>query len=202
MFDEEKKYIFTHPPKCAGASVAIAMGLWADSDSESFKRYKRLLHESLTDNIIEIENLNLSYEDFFKFSLTRNPWDRLVSRYFFELTHNADFYKKNNLDTFDEFVKSQYIKFQSTGDRGFLKIKPFYYHDNKYCMDFIIKQENFEADLIYVCEKIGIKDPKITRYDQGTKRVDRDYKNMYNTETRKMVEEIGSDSIEMFDYSF
>jgi chondroitin 4-sulfotransferase 11 len=202
MFDEGKKYIFTHPPKCAGASIAIGIGLWKHQGGEMFKRYKNLLHRSLTENIIEIEKLNLNYEDFFKFSLVRNPWDRFVSRYFFELTHNLDFYKKNNLDTFDEFVKSQYDKFKSKGDRGFLKIEPFYYHNGKYCMDFIVKQENFENDFLHVCGKIDIKDPEITRYDQGTKRISRDYKNMYNLETKKMIEDMGSDSIEMFEYSF
>ncbi len=201
MYDIEKKYIFTHPAKCAGASVEIALGLWnLDKHSEEFERYKRLLHESLGDNIQEIKSHGCNWRDFFIFSVVRNPWDRAVSRYFFLKTHHEN-YKSSNI-TFERYIKQCYTSFLETGSHLHHSIKQFLYFEDEYVVDHVIRQEHFDTGLQEAMEKLGITDYKIPHMNQNTIRPSKDYKSYYTTETKNMLKEIAADTIDMFEYKF
>lgn len=201
MYDLEKKYIFTHPAKCAGASVEIALGIWdLDRDSEEFERYQRLLHSSLSDHIEEIKSNGLNWRDFFIFSIVRNPWDRAVSRYFFLKTHHSDF-KGDNI-SFDVYIKQCYRTFIETGEHSHHSIKQFLYFNDEYVVDYMIRQENFDAGLQEVMKRLGIIDYKIPHMNQNTVRPSTDYKSYYTTETKNMLKEIAADTIDLFGYKF
>lgn len=201
MYDIEKKYIFTHPAKCAGASVEIALGLWdIDKESEEFKRYYRLLHQSLNDHIEEIKSIGLNWRDFFIFSVVRNPWDRAVSRFFFLKTHH-DKYKNNNI-SFDKYIRNCYEYFLSNGEHKHHSIKEFMYFEDEYVIDYVIRQENFETGLQEVMKKLEVTDYKTPHMDQNTIRPSKDYKSYYNKETKNMLAEIAADVIELFNYKF
>ncbi|GGF00301.1 sulfotransferase family 2 domain-containing protein [Pseudoalteromonas gelatinilytica] len=65
---KEKKVIFTHIPKAAGSSVGNAL----------------LGHDKVGHYPLEmLLNLHPEAKGYYKFSLVRNPWDRLVSAFFF-----------------------------------------------------------------------------------------------------------------------
>jgi len=203
MYNIEKNYIFTHPQKCAGSSVAIALGLWKhDRSSDIFKLYKSLLHKPLNQIASQGEKEGMEIESAFKFSVVRNPWDRMVSRYYFDMQYVKDFYDKKKVDSFEKYVTFHYNAFQSSGCRKPLEIKPYMYYKNEYAVDFVIRQENYNEGLEYVCDKLGIIDYEIVRHDHRTTRKNKNYREMYNPETRSMVEKLGSESIAMFSYIF
>lgn len=68
-FDESKS-IFVHIPKCAGVSINKSL-------------YGNLAggHTTFDEYIIIFEPKCI--ENYFKFTFVRNPWDRVVSAYFF-----------------------------------------------------------------------------------------------------------------------
>jgi hypothetical protein len=201
MYNTEKKYIFTHPAKCAGASVEIALGLWdLDKHSEEFERYQRLLHESLDNHIQEIKSHGLNWRDFFIFSVVRNPWDRAVSIYFFLKTHNET-YKSSNI-SFEGYIKRCYNFFLESGSHCHHSIKQFLYFKNEYVVDHVIRQENFDAGLQEAMEKLEITDYQIPSMNQNTTRPSKDYKSYYTTETKNMLKEIAADTIDLFAYKF
>lgn len=201
MYDLEKKYIFTHPAKCAGASVEIALGLWnLDQDSEEFKLYKNMLHKSLRRHIEMVESHGVDWTNLFIFSVVRNPWDRAVSRYFFLKTHNNLF--KNNNISFDKYIKQCYKIFLETGEHCHHSIKEFLYFKDEYVVNHVIRQENFDIGLQQAMERIGVTDYQKPHMNQNTIRGTRDYKGYYTTETKKMLAEIAADVIELFDYHF
>jgi len=202
MYNIEQNYIFTHPQKCAGSSVAIALGLWKlNKETELFKIHRSLLHKPLNDIADQAKQSGMDIEKAFKFSVVRNPWDRMVSRFFFDIKY-VDFYKKKNISTFEEYVKFHHRSFIKNGCRKPLEIKPYLFYNGDYCVDFVIRQEKYNEGLKYVCSKIGLENYEIVNHDHKTGRNDKDYKKMYNDETRSMVEEIGSESIAMFSYVF
>lgn len=203
MYHLEQNYIFSHPQKCAGSSVAIALGLWKHQrDTDIFKLYKTLLHKSLEKIIDNAKAEGMDVDNAFKFSVVRNPWDRMVSRYYFDMQYVKEFYNKHNVDTFEKYVIFHYNTFEKNGCRKPLEIKPYIYYNDEHAVDFVIRQENYNEGLAYVCDKLGILDYEIVRHDHRTKRKNKNYKEMYNPETKMMVEKLGSDSISMFSYVF
>lgn len=203
MYHIEQNYIFTHPQKCAGSSVAIALGLWKHSrESKTFKLYKDLLHKPLTLMIEQAKKEKMDINKAFKFSVIRNPWDRMVSRYYFDMQYVKEFYSKHNVDNFEKYVAYHYKNYENNGCRKPLEVKPYMFHENEYMMDFVIRQEQYNEGLEYVCSKLGIINYEIVKHDHRTTRKNQGYKEMYNRETRSMVEKIGSESIAMFSYLF
>jgi hypothetical protein len=201
MYDTEKKYIFTHPAKCAGASVEIALGIWnLDRDSEEFERYQRLLHESLSNHIKEIKSHGLNWRDFFIFSVVRNPWDRAVSRYFFLKTHHET-YKSHNI-SFEGYIKQCYKFFLESGSHWHHSIKEFLYFEDEYVTDYVIRQENFGKGLQEAMQELGITDYETPHMNQNTVRPGNDYQSYYTTETKNMLKEIAADTIDLFAYKF
>lgn len=88
----EHKFIFVHIPKCAGTSVRKALksaGVRLDFEGpvrpEHQVRYaidEKWLHHLPAPALKRILPENV-WEEFFKFTFVRNPWDRLVSKYHF-----------------------------------------------------------------------------------------------------------------------
>lgn len=201
MYDIDKKYIFTHPPKCAGASVEKALGLRnLNRRSKKFKTYKKLLHQPLNDHIKIIQSYGLNWKDFFIFSVVRNPWDRAVSRFFFLKTHINKY--KNTTICFEDYIRDCYKDFLIDGEHGHHSIKEFMYFQDEYSVDYVIRQENFEAGLQKVMEKLGVSNYELHHLDQNTIRPSKDYKSFYTKETKNMVTEMAKDSIEIFSYKF
>ena len=203
MYHLEQNYIFTHPQKCAGSSVAIALGLWKHKrETEIFKLYKSLLHKPLATIIDQAKQKGMDVDNAFKFSVIRNPWDRMVSRYYFDMQYVKEFYNKHSVDTFEKYVFYHFKNFESSGLRKPLELKPYMYINDQFFIDFVIRQENYNEGINHVCEKLNIENFEIVRHDHRTTRKNKEYKHMYNTETRKMVGKIGSESIDMFNYEF
>ena len=78
MISHKHKFIFIHIPKCAGCS--LKEHLVKNSDNKLINSG----HESLD---VLLKNFSLKTEDYYKFTFVRNPWDRIVSLYFFWLNH-------------------------------------------------------------------------------------------------------------------
>ena len=91
-----RRYIFVHAPKTGGTSLALALEARALADDvllgdtpKAVKRRRRVAgvpasgrlwkHSMLTDlyGLVTQDEI----EDFFVFTLVRNPWDRMVSYY-------------------------------------------------------------------------------------------------------------------------
>lgn len=200
MYDLDCKYIFTHPPKCAGASVAKTLGLFGGPQPHPLlSRYKKLQHAHLSAHISELNKLQLNWQDFYKFSVARNPWDRAVSRYFFEQTHTHHF---NGL-SFEQYIIQCYNSSIEKGHpHSHFTIKPYLFHENKYIMDHIIMQENFDHDLAIAMKNLNIENYNTYHINQKTIRPTKDYRNFYNDATKNMVTEMAKDSIEIFSYKF
>jgi hypothetical protein len=183
--------------------VAIGLGLWKHKrETEIFKLYKSLLHKPLAGIIEQAKAAGMDVNNAFKFSVVRNPWDRMVSRYYFDMQYVKEFYEKHNVDTFEKYVIYHYNNFQKNGCRKPLEIKPYTYYNNEYAVDFVIRQENYNEGFEYVCNKLGIMDYEIVRHDHNTTRTNKQYQEMYNPETRSMVEQLGSETISLFSYIF
>ena len=191
-FDETKS-IFVHIPKCAGVSVCRAIYGGLAGGHETFNNYL---------NIFEPRCI-LNY---FKFTIVRNPWDRLVSAYFF--LKNGGFNNRDrewfnqelgNVPNFDQFVK-QWLN--RTNIWKWHHFRPQYHYvldrRQKVSLDFVDLVENIDADFTYIAGRVGTAGvlPRTNASRHGS------YVNYYTQETIDIVTDVYREDIEIFGYNF
>jgi hypothetical protein len=195
MIDVKRKIIFTHPQKCGGTTIEAAFGWHPNTaivdDPISYTEYfRKLKHASLTEQIELVESLGYESTDFFKFSCIRNPWDMIVSWYFFDKHHGYT----AALGSFEEYV----LKVFNQTNR--LDIKPFLYHDEIYSIDFIIRFENYKEDTQKVFDKFDVN--WIEDHNTQIRPQNTFYQEMHTEVTKELVYEKASHQIELFGYEF
>ena len=84
MISYDKKFIFIHINKTAGSSIEQALNSYGEKrivpkNNTDFKMSKQSQHFNYKEYR---EFLGADYDDYFKFTVIRNPFDRIVSYYF------------------------------------------------------------------------------------------------------------------------
>jgi hypothetical protein len=205
LISHKYKFIFIKNFKVAGTSVEAFFQKYCVDDEETYQ----MTH--CTDEIIckngivgyrgtnskgkkyrnhmgiqKIKELHPDcFKSYFKFCIVRNPFDLVVSAYFFK--------KKKNL-SFEQFVE----KLKDNFNWGRMSI------DGKLQMDYYIKYENLQEDIEKVCKILNIKNynlDSLPNYKSGL-RTDTDYKKFYNNKTRKIVENLFEKQLKTFGYTF
>lgn len=190
---DQYKTIFIHLPKCAGISVSKALfGNLAGGHTR--------LEMHL--NIFDPENI-LNY---FKFTIVRNPWDRLVSAYHFLEKGGFEPQDKkwfeNNLrkyKDFDHFIRDWLSEDNIWTWRHFRPQYSYFLDDNqKVPLDFIGYIENIDSDFELICNKLGIEN----RLKKLNKSSHKDYTEYYTEETKQLVADVYADDIHILGYTF
>lgn len=149
MISSKHLVIFIHTPKCAGMTIINYFKLkWDD-----------LKKEHLTmDEISELLEDDLS--EYFKFTIIRNPWERMASLYsYLQQTKLQHIFKKLNKEydtnTFEKFIlKLPVLKEQYKPKTTFMSISE-YIGDYKY--DMIIDINELDSNLSNIFSKFGME---------------------------------------------
>lgn len=136
------------------------------------------------------------FDNFYKFAVIRNPFDLIVSDYFWR--------KKSSFMTeksFDNIIKElSNNEYQTYGLLNLNKLMDKKL-ENILC-NYIIKYENLNEGLSKVFDRLKIPfDGKLNIFKKKFDR-DRDYKKFYNTKSKQLVENIFKKEIDMFNYKF
>ena len=191
-FDETKS-IFVHIPKCAGSSI-----------SNHLYGNRAGGHMTINDYALVFPPKDIN--SYFKFTVVRNPWDRVVSAYHF-LSNGG----MNDTDKrWAEDNIGEYKDFQSFV-KGWLNIDNiFKYHhfrpqylyfmgDNeKLKIDYFAFLENIDDDFEVICKKIGFK----SILEQKNQSIHKDYKDYFDEETKLIVATVYEKDIGLLGYSF
>ena len=204
MINDKYKCMFIHINKNAGTSIDTLFNgshqqHFSIKGYESFKRSK------------------LIYPHCYKFTVVRNPWDKMVSLYHsWAKSSNWDWgWGSDNKPTFIEFIK---IIDGFSSERQ-MEIWPelwWYPHksgtmrmsnqldwlidsNNKIPLNYICRFENLQEDFNKVCDDIGF--PK-TELPHRQKSNHLHYSTYYDEETKDIVARRFSKDIEYFGYKF
>ena len=189
MINHKHKFIFIHTEKTAGTSIEKC---FIDNADEVDVEYK---HHDVRFYFANFKE----FDDYFKFSIVRNPWDRLVSAY--------NFYKNSMklIDfTFEEFIEKIGNKESMLDSISFIDyaIKPCFHKiriKGNIVVDFVGKFEKLQEDFDYVCERVGMESVKLPH----VKKTKHNYYSEYYTEKLiDIVEEVYVSDITRFDYKF
>lgn len=164
-----------------------------------------------------LDNIDCNiWKNYFKFSIVRNPFDLLVSLYFYK------FQLMEPIKKFIPFINAKNLKEHKKNFSKFLnnlhffklinnkpKSYSFYKIKNNYVCDYLIKYENLKEDIEYVCKQCNIKNYNLINlknHRSDTKPEKFKYKNMYrdmyNDKTKELVYNFYKEDFEKFDYKF
>jgi len=187
--------IFIHIPKCAGQSVRAS------------------LFENLQPGHINAYTYQLIYpkqvfDSYFKFAFVRNPWDRLVSAYFFMSAggaHTKDQdWAQSHLASYPDFASFVRYGLQKWEILSWPHFKPQVQflkdQQDQINMDYIGRFENIQDDFNFIADNLGIRSNLLFINKTKTKRDP--YQTYYNEELREIVAKVYKEDIEAFDYKF
>lgn len=179
MISHEHKCIFVHVPRTGGSSVEY-MILGAQLGPENELYQKHLTASQLKDKYPS------EWDSYWKFSIVRNPWARVVSLY------HMPFYRKVNAlsgKSMEYFLKNQR--------------PPDWEKNGQQCADYLNEEvdsigryEDYRSYCRFLCERLGVAFmlPHIEKTEH------RHYSEYYDEATRDLVREVFADDIRRFGY--
>lgn len=138
-------------------------------------------------------------EEYFIFTIVRNPWDRMVSYYHWLKEQKFDHaaIRIANECNFTGFLKHPVIQFSLKNDATLTYISDRQGIDQ---CNMYLKVENLSQDAGNLEQSLGLKLAKIP-HDNISNR-DKDYAGYYDAECKNIIGKVFADDIEKFEYSF
>lgn len=182
----ENDFIFIHINKTAGSSISRLLN----------EERHHLTALSVRDMVGEEV-----WNNRFKFSIVRNPWDRAVSQYHYRKENNQQNIKTDGIGFKDWLIEAfekknpAYINVYSMFINQYDWISDY---DDNLLVDFVGKFENLGDDIKYVKEKLGIDRelPVIRKSSRNH------YSGYYDEESKMIIEKYFKKDIECFNYKF
>ncbi|MCL6219173.1 sulfotransferase family 2 domain-containing protein [Zunongwangia pacifica] len=213
MISHKHKCIFIHIPKCAGISITKFL-LEDESIAWNKPNYKVLYgwcpkrktflqHASakfLVEEGLITEN---QWADYYKFTFVRNPWDRVISDYF---------WLKNDQGIKGSLKKylTQKGEFQDTlTQKGTLKFRgdhlypqtSFFDVKGDYQLNHVGRFESIDSDFKFVLNQLQIEDDFALHLNKRNKKR-KHYSRFFTESNKKRVEEVFKQDIKLLHYSF
>jgi hypothetical protein len=203
MIYHQYKCIYIHIPKTGGKSVNNALGLgWPGH--KDISQYASELNAAV-------------FQSYFKFSIVRNPWARLVSEYNFQKNNGRP--KKDKLFIFDErgakrgFTDWVKVAFENphhyTGEEWAGDVSKHIHRwspqvdwisvNGKIAVDFIARLENISEDFAEIRKKLGLPPAK---FPWRNAKWHWHYSDYYDEATREAVTKYYARDIEAFGYRY
>lgn len=230
IISHKYKFIFIKPKKIAGTSIEVGLSKFLGPKdiippltqfSESHDKDKYELtpqnHKNFYDHEppfrIKQKIGNKIWKDYFKFTAIRNPWDLVVSSYWWEINKKIkfkDYLKVINLEALMDYSQAIKKLFKPKSFEDFVNNLPKVYINTNYYFDksgkpiedFYIRYENLENDYKKVCKKLSIPYHKLLSLKSKTRTDKRHYSSFYNIESKNKIAKIFKKEIDYFGYKF
>lgn len=177
MIMKELKILFFHIPKTGGTSIKGVFEkvtpCWIPEWHMRKEDFKKILPD---------------YDDYFKFSFVRNPWDRIVSIFHFRRDNIKKIEKNKN---FKDWV----LYNKNTNEIDVLSQLNYLNEE----LNFIGKFENFEEDLKKIFSIFNLNLPKIPKLNQSKHD---HFLKYYDKESANIVKKWSEKDCEFFNYNF
>ena len=210
--DNLRKVIFIHIPKTGGVSVerSIHKALGGPDKIPYGKLINKPLREDRMAAPLFLHSTLKDYrryylneiDQFYIFSIVRNPWRRLVSHYEYLIKpgFNRRMAEKDNMDfpKFIQIYQTRLLGYTLHGYKDFLEDS----HGTK--INRIIKLENINEDLPSVGEDIGLEITEVLHMNPTDSKLKehQNWKDYYNPGLKDRVYKIYKDDIQKYGYEF
>lgn len=226
------KFIFIKSFKTAGTSIDSTLSNFCSGDDivtplNDFKHNRNdkgeFLHKAMNaDEFVKLDLPNLQHveahtikdmvdpevwNNYFKFSIARNPWDRAISYFYWNNRQDPALQQKKRFyhylgvpfkeleqlkKLFSEFIKNTMLPSND----------PFYIIDDELCVDSVIRYENLVDDFNNICSNLGLPDAELPHLKGGIRAGRYHYSEYYDEESKAIVAEQHKNDIRLFGYKF
>jgi len=201
--NHDKEFIFVHVPKTAGTSIHICFkDMFGVADRTD--PLPDLHHQSIT----SILRQQPACKDYFKFAVTRNPYDRFLSgwRDFYQNKKSSRSSHPYHIDdgcSFEHFC----LNFPNSVWSEDIHFRPQYElltENEKIKVDKIVKFESLKDDLGKVFDLLSLPMEVFNRQikHRETCKKDKDYRKSYNNRTKEIIGSFFKKDLELFNYEF
>lgn len=218
VYSPKEKLLFVHIPKTAGKSVRVAMG-------RINKDIYEVTNNKTTDgnyhSTIDVCQKQIpDFNSYYKFTVVRNPWDRVCSWYFFrkEILANS-LYKKTTsrirkFKKVPDIILLNELNLMEKDFNEWLHINVNLPWNNTWfslaydqmtwikdvsIFDKICKFENLKDDMQQIP---FFKDKSFDKKTNPSKNDNKVYKELFSTESKDLIANLYKRDIEAFNYEF
>lgn len=208
LISHSHKFIYIHNYKAGGTSIKRAFKTYNAPDFRGLPHKQKLLHLTAIrpwffsnhfHSHIKAKELkeqlpNKIFNNYFKFSIVRNPWSWVLSHYTYALQqprhHQHELFKSmGNFETYlkwrinEEYICQKDFLYDSYGHR---------------LVDYVGKLETLQEDLTRICEYLNT--PYIEAPHHNISNKDKGLHHYYTDKTLNMVAETWKEDIDAFNY--
>ena len=138
------------------------------------------------------------WASYYKFCVVRNPFDRMISMFYFRRRGNRGGIdvdrQQSDAEQFEHWLKTTTLPSD----------KEAYTIDDKLCMDFIARYERLHADLERICGDLGLpwRPSQLQQFKAGARPPEATVRAMYSDAARAVVAQTYAFELETFGYRF
>lgn len=178
------KFIFIAVPKTGSTSVRSIIDPYSDITSVNDKNSPYKHHTTALNLKKHFESEGWDWEDYYKFSVVRNPWERRVSSWAYRLKKG-----QHNYNEFKDFA----IHYPASPQFNWLSNE-----NGDLLMDYVFKLEDL-GGIDKVFDHLGLPHTKLPHKNKNGHK---HYAEYYDEETKAIVAEKYMKDIEYFGYEF
>lgn len=206
IISHKHKYIFWKPGKVGGSSVLQMLGEFCgpqdvvgqpgDLEGHQARGKNRIGGNHVLPGLIRRNVTKKQWDSYYKFTIVRNPWDEIVSRFWHDIQkgriENIDLNRFSEVrERFEGFLPNQYnINLQ------------YYISESKLLADHYMRFENLSEEYRLICDKINIPYKTMIRMKSHYRKDKRPYPEYYSESGKEMVYDRFRETIDIFGYEF
>lgn len=243
VVSHKNKFLFIHNDKCAGTAIrshfcvhrefkvglighwgpSMSTGLWEqkvpnDWQVDGIESYGQLMgflpqHATLTEIKGYFDLMGWNWNEYFKFGIVRNPFDRIVSGYEWRRSVVQEFLDnkdhpgdKNHFKQLVAEVQLGFAKFAEKRCKKWNRQEKYFFTQKtkEFDVDFVGRYENLAEDFKHIVKTIlpNASDELCILEKRNHSVREKDYRLYYDEETRSMVEKGLADELELFGYKY
>jgi chondroitin 4-sulfotransferase 11 len=214
IISHKKKFACICIPKTGTETINSALNLFSDVERNNSAQSETYIHSTANNTRAFFKKNKWDWNDYFKFTFTRNLFEMEVSQYF---------YIQRRVDEFNTLTEEQQNSLPATDQNSIFFYKKWYKKtfkqwaardkhafnlslSNYICdkegnnlLNFLGKFENLQEDFNAICDKIGIPRQELPHKNKSNHK---HYTEYYDDETRQLVAKKYAKDIEQFGYKF
>lgn len=225
IVSHSRKFIFVKSAKTAGTSLEAALSNYCSGSDVvtplgdyEFNRDKsgRWVHRAMNADGYEQHDWGATirnkvgpavWDSYFKFSIARNPWDRVVSLFTWKSRNDAAGRSRAGLlgrfaSSPEELgdIRRRFSEFVLKGD--WETNDRFYVIDDELCVDFVMRYESLAEDTLELCKGIGVPPIELPRLKSGFRPGQYHYSQYYDEVSKALVADRHRNDLRFFGYRF